>query len=151
MIVNHGKLKEIRDVNRDKKIVFASGVFDLFHIGHLKYLKKAKELGDILVVNVVNDSRVKILKGNNRPIINEKMRAKIINSLVFVDYVVINPLINKGVSMDCLKRLQPDFFGVREKTKYQEILKISPFTKLRKIGETGIISTTKIITKCKET
>jgi len=135
MIVNHGKLKEIRDVNRDKKIVFASGVFDLFHIGHLKYLKKAKELGDILVVNVVNDSRVKILKGNNRPIINEKMRAKII----------------KGVSMDCLKRLQPDFFGVREKTKYQEILKISPFTKLRKIGETGIISTTKIITKCKET
>jgi len=151
MIVNHGKLKEIRNANRDKKIVFASGVFDLFHIGHLKYLKRAKKLGDILVVNVVNDSRVKILKGNNRPIINEKMRATIIDSLKFVDYVVINPLINDGVSIDCIKKLQPDYFGVREKTKYKEIKEISPNTKLVKIGETGIISTTKIITKCKET
>jgi D-beta-D-heptose 7-phosphate kinase/D-beta-D-heptose 1-phosphate adenosyltransferase len=82
MEINIGDLKLIRDKYRNKKIVFASGVFDLFHVGHLYYLCKAKKLGDILVVNIVNDGRVKYLKGGNRPIINQKQRAEIIKGLV---------------------------------------------------------------------
>lgn len=72
-----------------KKIVFTNGCFDILHIGHLRMLKQAKGLGDILVVGLNSDLSVRRLKGETRPIINQKERKEILEALRFVDAVTI--------------------------------------------------------------
>lgn len=74
---------------KGKKVVFTNGCFDLLHRGHIECLKKAKEMGDVLVVGLNSDSSVKALKGEKRPILTEVERAVILSSLSFVDYVVL--------------------------------------------------------------
>ncbi len=85
------KLKKIVESlkKKGKKIVLANGSFDLIHVGHVRYLKEAKTLGDILVVAINSDKSVKLYKGEKRPIIPENERAEIVSSFEFVDYVVI--------------------------------------------------------------
>ncbi|MCG3165733.1 MAG: D-beta-D-heptose 1-phosphate adenylyltransferase [Bacteroidia bacterium] len=73
----------------ERKIVFTNGCFDLLHYGHVEYLSKAKDLGDVLIVGLNTDSSVKRLKGNHRPLQDEKSRASILASLLFVDAVVL--------------------------------------------------------------
>ena len=91
---------------RSKKIVFTNGCFDLLHLGHIDYLSKAKDLGDILIVGVNTDNSVKRLnKGENRPITNELSRASIIASLFFVDAVV---LFDEETPHELIKIVQPD-------------------------------------------
>ena len=80
-------LKELKSQN--KKIVFTNGCFDILHIGHVKYLQKSAEFGDILIVGLNSDSSVKKLKGESRPINNEIDRAMVLCALRVVDYVVI--------------------------------------------------------------
>lgn len=73
----------------ENKIVFTNGCFDLLHYGHVEYLSKAKDLGDVLIIGLNTDSSVKKLKGNHRPLQNETSRATILASLQFVDAVVL--------------------------------------------------------------
>ena len=72
-----------------KTVVLANGCFDLLHVGHIRYLKAAKRLGDVLVVGINSDASVLRLKGAGRPLINEEERAEIISALSPVDYVVV--------------------------------------------------------------
>jgi len=72
-----------------KKIVFTNGCFDILHRGHVEYLAKAKELGDVLIVGLNSDSSVRQIKGEGRPIVPQEDRAFILSNLVSVDYVVI--------------------------------------------------------------
>ena len=72
-----------------KRIVFTNGCFDLLHIGHVRYLEKAKILGDILVVGINSDSSVRKLKGPKRPLLPVRERAEILSGLGCVDYVTI--------------------------------------------------------------
>ena len=72
-----------------KKIVIAGGCFDILHLGHIKFLEKAKESGDFLFVLLENDESVKKLKGKDRPINNQKDRAEILTAISFVDYVIL--------------------------------------------------------------
>ena len=74
--------------SRGKIIVFTNGCFDILHVGHVRYLKKAKSLGDILVIGLNTDRSVKTLKGDKRPVVPEKERAEVLSALEFVDYVV---------------------------------------------------------------
>jgi D-beta-D-heptose 7-phosphate kinase/D-beta-D-heptose 1-phosphate adenosyltransferase len=74
---------------KGKRIVFTNGCFDLLHIGHVRYLEKAKALGDVLVVGVNSDSSVRKLKGPRRPILPEQERAEILSGLGCVDYVAL--------------------------------------------------------------
>jgi D-glycero-beta-D-manno-heptose 1-phosphate adenylyltransferase len=76
------KLKE-----ENKKIVFTNGCFDILHAGHVDYLNKAKQLGDILLVALNSDSSVRRIKGPKRPIVCEEERAFIMSNLKCVDYV----------------------------------------------------------------
>ena len=71
-----------------KKIVFTNGCFDLLHPGHTRYLKQARDLGDILVVGINSDGSVRKLKGPGRPILTEAERAEVLLSLKWVDAVV---------------------------------------------------------------
>ncbi len=70
-----------------KKVVFTNGVFDLIHSGHVDYLVKAKEMGDVLILALNTDSSVKRIKGNKRPILEQNERAFIVSNLKPVDYV----------------------------------------------------------------
>lgn len=72
-----------------KTVVFTNGVFDLLHVGHVRYLNAARALGDLLVVAVNSDAAVRKLKGNDRPIVNEAERTEILAALRQVDYVTV--------------------------------------------------------------
>ena len=74
--------------NKNKKVVFTNGCFDILHVGHVRYLKAAKDLGDVLIVGLNTDASVKKLKGNDRPINNEADRAEVLLALEAVDHVV---------------------------------------------------------------
>lgn len=76
---------------KGKTVVLANGCFDLFHVGHIRYLREAKRKGDILVVAVNSDSSVQSLKGEGRPILPERERAEILASFSFIDYIIIFP------------------------------------------------------------
>ncbi len=72
-----------------EKIVFTNGCFDIIHAGHVRYLKKAKACGDILVVGLNSDSSVRKIKGQGRPIVPERERAEVLSALSSVDHVVL--------------------------------------------------------------
>jgi rfaE bifunctional protein nucleotidyltransferase chain/domain len=72
-----------------KTVVLANGCFDLFHVGHIRYLRGAKAKGDILVVALNSDGSVRRLKGKGRPILPQGERAEILAAFSFVDYVTI--------------------------------------------------------------
>lgn len=72
-----------------KRLVFTNGVFDLLHVGHVRYLTQARTLGDALVVSINSDRTVRELKGPDRPVFNEAERAEILAALRVVDYVTI--------------------------------------------------------------
>ncbi len=74
--------------NNGKRIVFTNGCFDLLHVGHLRYLEKAKSLGDVLVVGVNSDSSVQRLKGPRRPILPLEERMELLSGLGCIDYVI---------------------------------------------------------------
>ena len=77
VIISREKIISIRKALKtlDKKIVFTNGCFDILHAGHVDYLAKAKEKGDILILGLNSDDSVKRLKGEKRPIINQRERA----------------------------------------------------------------------------
>lgn len=89
-----------------QKIVFTNGCFDLLHHGHIDYLSKAADFGDVLVIGVNSDSSVKKLnKGANRPIQNENDRALILSSLQFVEAIIV---FEEDTPYELIKIVQPD-------------------------------------------
>lgn len=101
------ELVKILDEERKKgkKIVFTNGCFDIFHVGHSRYLRQASTYGDILVVGVNSDSSVKRLKGPERPIISENERMELLADLESVSYVV---KFEEDTPYELIKKLQPD-------------------------------------------
>ena len=103
-----------------KKIVFTNGVFDLLHLGHIDYLSKAKDLGNILIVGVnTDDSAKRLEKGSNRPITDEVSRSTIIAALNFVDAVV---LFNEDTPYELIKVCQPNVLVKGADYKPEEIV-----------------------------
>ena len=90
------------------KIVFTNGVFDILHIGHIEYLKKAATFGDFLIVGLNSNLSVKKLnKGSERPIVDEDDRAKILSCLYFVDLVII---FNEANPEELIKNIKPSIY-----------------------------------------
>jgi rfaE bifunctional protein nucleotidyltransferase chain/domain len=98
------KLADLRE--HGAKIVLANGCFDLFHVGHLRYLEGAAELGDVLVVGVNSDEQARNLKGEGRPHTPENERAEIVAGLRCVDLVTI---FNEPTVEALLLAIKPDF------------------------------------------
>ncbi len=94
-----------RERKRGRRIVLTNGLFDLFHVGHLRGLEQARALGDVLVVAVNRDRRARELKGPGRPIIPERQRAEVVAGLACVDYVV---LFGEDTPAALVRALEPD-------------------------------------------
>lgn len=90
---------------KGKKIVFSNGCFDILHRGHVDYLSKAADLGDVLIIGINTDSSVHRLKGTTRPINDEQSRALIVAALNFVTAVV---LFDEDTPYELIKKVQPD-------------------------------------------
>ncbi len=104
---------------KDKKIVFSNGCFDILHRGHVEYLSKAADLGDVLVVGLNTDASVKRLKGENRPVQDQVSRANIMASLFFVDYVVY---FDEDTPLNLIKYLKPDILVKGKDYKEEDIV-----------------------------
>ena len=104
---------------KEKKIVFTNGCFDLLHLGHVDYLSKAADLGDILIIGLNTDKSVAKLKGLGRPITNEKSRSFLLASLFYVDAVVF---FNDDTPIELIKMIQPDILIKGSDYKAEEIV-----------------------------
>lgn len=92
---------------KNKKVVFTAGSWDLIHAGQCRYLEKASELGDVLVVGVSSNSAISRVKGPNKPILDEKIRAEMLTFLRCVDFVTVLP---EPSCVPTLGLLKPDVF-----------------------------------------
>ena len=90
-ILTHEALMNEREHLRraGKELVFTNGVFDILHVGHVRYLSQARELGDALVVAINSDASVRQLKGEARPLVSQNDRAEVLAALSSVDYVTV--------------------------------------------------------------
>jgi rfaE bifunctional protein nucleotidyltransferase chain/domain len=104
---------------REFKIVFTNGCFDVIHRGHIEYLAKARDLGDILVVGLNTDDSVKKLKGDGRPIQDQESRSLILASLSFVSHVI---LFEEDTPYELIKKIQPDILIKGGDYKPEEIV-----------------------------
>lgn len=161
ILYEHRELAEIRQKFLEKTIVFCSGVFDLTHVGHVVFLENCKNLGDILVVGVGSDESVRFYKGGARPILSERIRIKMIDSLKCVDFSFFSspPNLNDPFSdlPRIFEKLRPNIYAInddvsnmekREEMAEKFKMKLTVFKKNLE-NEFANISTTSIIQKTK--
>lgn len=99
-------------------VVLTSGTWDLFHVGHAQYLEKAKKLGDILIVGVDSNEKVKKRKGPHRPIVSEDERVKILSHIRHVDVISIKK--SSDAKDQLIKAVRPDVLVVSKTTKHSK-------------------------------
>ncbi len=119
-ILTWNELKKVIDSAKadGKKIVFTNGCFDIIHAGHVRYLREAKMLGDILIVGLNSDNSVSKIKPS-RPINPQNHRAEVLSSLEMVDYVVI---FNEETPYELIKLVRPDVLVKGGDWKKEEIV-----------------------------
>jgi rfaE bifunctional protein nucleotidyltransferase chain/domain len=104
---------------QEKKVVFTNGCFDILHVGHITYLAKARQLGDMLVVGLNSDASVRRLKGATRPINPESARAQLLAALLFVDAVI---LFEEDTPLQLIEALKPDILAKGADYKMENIV-----------------------------
>lgn len=143
LMVLHEKLKE-----SGKKVVFTAGSWDLVHAGQCRYLEKGKALGDVLVVGVSSNDAIRKVKGPNKPILDEKLRAEILTYLRSVDFVTILPEPSCQPSLGLLK---PDVYmtvredwteNYKDSKEYKTVLKYGGIVEMVDRQSTAISTTT---------
>lgn len=154
MTVTLNELSMTREQHANQKLVLTSGTFDLLHVGHLDYLEKVKQYGDVVMVLLSSDERVKARKGPSRPIINETERAQMLESLKAVDYVFIDPSKlppdeSDPIHAEVLHKLQPDFYVTDgPDPRFYDLMDKSKFIILERLQPEP--STTSIIKRIRE-
>ena len=113
MIFHKGKLLEvsyssfIKEICKNQIKVFTNGVFDILHVGHIRYLKQASSFGNLIVAINSNESVKRLNKVGQRPIVDELERAEIVSCLYFVNYVII---FQEDTPQSLIKEIKPDFY-----------------------------------------
>jgi D-beta-D-heptose 7-phosphate kinase/D-beta-D-heptose 1-phosphate adenosyltransferase len=129
-----------------KKVVFTNGCFDIIHLGHVRYLRDAKALGDVLVIGLNSDKSVSRIKPG-RPINPEGHRAEILSSLEMVDYVT---LFDEETPYELIKFIKPDVLVKGGDWKKEDIVGSDIAKETRSLPYVKGISTTKLIEKIKK-
>ena len=113
MIIDSNKIGELREKLQGQKVVFADGTFDLFHLGHVESFKNLHNFGKVVVVGIMSDEWVKAKKGKKRPVLSEKERLELVDSIRYVDYSVLLKDLVTGERISTsafIKKLQPSVF-----------------------------------------
>jgi rfaE bifunctional protein nucleotidyltransferase chain/domain len=100
------------------RVVLTSGTYDLFHVGHAEYLEQAKKQGDLLIVGVDSDAKVRERKGPHRPVVPEGERVKILSHLRHVDAITLKPPKEKANAL--IKLIRPDVLVLSKSTKHKK-------------------------------
>jgi rfaE bifunctional protein nucleotidyltransferase chain/domain len=147
-IVDWNKLKTALDEARaqGKKVVFTNGCFDILHAGHIRYLRDAKKLGDVLVVALNTDRSVSEIKPG-RPIVPEAQRAEVVSALEMVDYVT---LFDEPTPYELIKFLMPDVLVKGGDWKVEEIVGSDIVPETHSLPYIEGMSTSAIIKKIQE-
>jgi len=117
---------------KNKRVVFTNGCFDIIHPGHLSYLYRSSNEGDVLIVGVNSDSSVKINKGDSRPINGVFQRAEVLSYFSFIDYVIV---FNEETPIDLIKFLNPNVlvkgsdYSVNQIIGADHVMKIGGYVK----------------------
>ena len=130
---------------KGKRIVFTNGCFDIIHVGHIRYLKEAKALGDVLIVGLNSDNSVSLIKPN-RPINPQNHRAEVLSSLAIVDYVT---LFDEETPYELIKLVQPDVLVKGGDWKTEEIVGSDIAKETHSLPYIKGVSTSEIIEKIK--
>jgi D-beta-D-heptose 7-phosphate kinase/D-beta-D-heptose 1-phosphate adenosyltransferase len=126
-----------------KRIVFTNGCFDILHVGHVRYLREAKALGNVLVVGINSDDSVGMLKPG-RPVNPQDQRAEVLASLVMVDYVTV---FDEETPYDLINLLKPDVLVKGGDWKKEDIVGADLVPEVHSLPFTSGMSTTNIINK----
>lgn len=146
-ILELNELKEVVDRLKaeGKKIVFTNGCFDILHIGHIRYLKEAKALGDVLVVGLNSDRSVSRIKPK-RPINPQDQRAEVLSSVEMVDYIT---LFDEDTPYELIKSLMPDVLVKGGDWKKEDIVGADIVKETYSLPYIECVSTTEIIERIK--
>lgn len=99
-------------MTKTKKVVLAGGCFDVLHPGHIVFLQKAKKLGNILIVLLESDEKIKQLKGQNRPFFKQRERAAVLKGIKFIDQIIMLPYMKSDEDYEkVIKKLKPDIIA----------------------------------------
>lgn len=148
IILDHFELKKVVDEEkkRGKKIVLGNGCFEIIHVGHIRYLKAAKELGDILIIAINDDSSFKLLNKRREVVIPDVERAEIVASIQYVDYVT---LFSENSVENLLRLLKPHIHAkgtdYTEETVPERATVLSYGGKVAIVGDPKTHSTSEII------
>jgi len=148
-LISHSNLENfIEELKlRKKKIVFTNGCFDIIHSGHIKYLKEASQLGDILIVGINSDDSIRELKGSSRPINNLDDRVCVLSAMEFVDFVI--PF-EEQTPLNLIKLIKPDVLVKGGDYKNKKVVGSNLVKDVRLIDFVKGKSSTLIINKIKE-
>lgn len=136
--------------DKGKRVVFTAGSWDLLHVGHCRYFEEAKRHGDILVVGVSSDDAIRKVKGPNKPILGEKIRAEMLTYIRSIDFVTILP---EPSCQPTLGLLKPDVYitvkedwteNYKESKEYKTVVKYGGEVRVVDRQST-VLSTTKIV------
>tara|TARA_Y100001970_G_scaffold247143_1_gene315667 strand:- start:1186 stop:1683 length:498 start_codon:yes stop_codon:yes gene_type:complete len=139
--------KNIKNMPSSKVIVYTYGAWDLVHPGHIRFLSRAKELGDFLIVGIISDKQIKEFKGIDRPIQSENDRLINIGSLRMVDAVIRQPIYDPSAQLNQISKI--DILTKGDDWDYipgEETIQ-SLGGKLIKLGYTDNFSTSAIVKK----
>ena len=140
----------MKSTKKRKKIVFVNGIFDILHPGHIQLLRFAKSLGDKLIVGLNSDKSTKMLKGKERPINNQEDRKLTLESLGFVDKVVI---FNEKRTGKIVRKVKPDILVRGDEHTVEEIRRtdnIPPGIEIKLFSMLDGFSTSNIIKNIKK-
>ena len=135
--------------SQNKKIVLVGGVFDILHPGHIHFLKESKKLGNSLFILLESDEKVKKMKGPNRPINTQSVRASVLTTLPFVDYVInLKGVTNNSKYDKLIVQIKPDVIALTKgdpgtdlRRKQSEMIG----AKLIEVDKVATASTTELI------
>jgi D-glycero-beta-D-manno-heptose 1-phosphate adenylyltransferase len=135
---------------QEKKIVFTNGCFDIVHRGHIEYLSKAADLGDVLIIGLNTDSSVSRIKGPKRPIVDERSRALLLAALHFTTAIVY---FDEPTPYELIKKVLPDILVKGKDYKAEDVVGYDILTakggKVETIELVEGFSTTNLIQKIK--
>jgi rfaE bifunctional protein nucleotidyltransferase chain/domain len=142
-ILSREDLKKVLDSHTGRRVVFTNGCFDIIHVGHVRYLREARGLGDLLVVGLNSDASVSRLKPG-RPINNEAARAEVLAALEMVDYITI---FGEDTPYELIRALKPDVLVKGGDWKKEDIVGADIVPEVYSMPFTEGLSTTGIIEK----